>query len=120
IEVDGAMGSIEVAHLPERDSLSVSIRFPNVKALPGIVARVRRQFDLGADIETIGAHLSRDPQLAPLIARRPGLRAPGGWDAFEIAIRAILGQQISVLAARRLAGQLAALHGKPLPKSHAA
>jgi len=120
VEVEGSAGTIEVSHEPRRQSLCVKIYFPNVKALPGIVARVRRQFDLGADIETIGAHLSRDPQLAPLIARRPGLRAPGGWDAFEIAIRAILGQQISVLAARRLAGQLAALHGKPLPKSHAA
>jgi AraC family transcriptional regulator of adaptative response / DNA-3-methyladenine glycosylase II len=120
VEVDGAAGVIEVSHEPRRQSLSVKIHFPNVKALPGIVARVRRQFDLGADIETIGAHLSRDPQLAPLVAQRPGLRAPGGWDAFEIAVRAILGQQISVAAARRLAGQLVALHGKPLPKSQAA
>jgi len=117
IEVDGAMGSIEVAHLPERDSLSVSIRFPNVKLLPAIVARVRRQFDLGADIETIGSHLSGDPVLAPLVAKRPGLRAPGGWDGFEIAVRAVLGQQISVVAARKLAGQLVALHSRTVPKS---
>ena len=73
-------------------------------------------FDLGADIETIDAHLSRDPLLAPLVAQRPGLRAPGGWDGFELAVRAILGQQVSVsAAARRLAGQLVALHGKPVP-----
>jgi AraC family transcriptional regulator of adaptative response / DNA-3-methyladenine glycosylase II len=44
------------------------------------VARVRRVFDLGADIATIGDHLARDPRLAPLIARRPGLRAPGDWE----------------------------------------
>jgi AraC family transcriptional regulator of adaptative response / DNA-3-methyladenine glycosylase II len=86
-----------------------------VKLLPTIVARVRRLFDVAADIETIDAHLSSDLFLAPLVAQRPGLRAPGGWDGFEIAVRAILGQQISVTAARRLAGQLVALHGRELP-----
>ena len=58
----------------------VTIRFPSVKALPAIVARVRRVFDLGADIATIDSHLARDPKLAPLIAKRPGLRAPGDWE----------------------------------------
>jgi AraC family transcriptional regulator, regulatory protein of adaptative response / DNA-3-methyladenine glycosylase II len=116
VEVNGAMGSIEVTHLPERESLGVNIRFPDVRLLPVIVARVRRLFDLGADIETIDDHLSSDPTLALLVARRPGLRAPGGWDGFEIAVRAVLGQQISVVAARRLAGQLVALHGRVVPK----
>jgi AraC family transcriptional regulator of adaptative response / DNA-3-methyladenine glycosylase II len=78
------------------------------------VTRVRRLFDVGADIETIDVHLSRDPLLAPLVARRPGLRAPGAWDGFELAVRAILGQQISLAAARRLAGELVALYGKPV------
>jgi AraC family transcriptional regulator of adaptative response / DNA-3-methyladenine glycosylase II len=117
VEIDGSMGSIEVTHLPDRQSLGVSIRFPDVRLLPAIVARVRRLFDLGADIETIDDHLSGDPMLAPLVAKRPGLRAPGGWDGFEIAIRAVLGQQISVVAARKLAGQLVALHGRAVPKS---
>src|SRR6185369_14075511 len=89
------------------------------KALPAIVSRARRLFDLGADIETIDGHLARDPVLAPLIAMRPGLRAPGGWDGFELAVRAILGQQITVSAARRLACQLTALHGKPVPPAYA-
>ncbi len=118
VELDGFSGSVEVTHLPQRQSLGVTIYFPNVSSLPAIVTRVRRLFDLGADIETIGAHLSRDPLLAPLVARRPGLRAPGGWDGFELAVRAILGQQISVSAARRLAGELVALQGKPVSKSH--
>jgi AraC family transcriptional regulator of adaptative response / DNA-3-methyladenine glycosylase II len=116
VEIDGLTGSVEVSHLPQKQSLSVTIRFPEVRALPSIVSRVRRVFDLGADIGTIGEHLSRDPLLANLVAQRPGLRAPGGWDGFELAVRAILGQQISVTAARRLAGQLVALHGKPLPR----
>jgi len=85
--------------------------------LPAIVARVRRLFDLGADIETIDEHLSGDPALAPLVAQRPGLRAPGGWDGFETAVRAVLGQQISVTAARRLAGQLVPLYGRSVPHS---
>lgn len=115
VEVDGFVGSIDVMHLPERQSLSVTIHFPNVQSLPAIVTRVRRLFDIGADIETIDAHLSRDPLLAPLVARRPGLRAPGGWDGFELAVRAILGQQVTVAAGRRLAAQLVALHGRPIP-----
>ena len=117
VEIDGVTGSIEVTHLPERQSLGVKILFPDVRSLPAIVSRVRRLFDLGADIETIDDHLSGDPVLAPLVAKRPGLRAPGGWDGFEIAIRAVLGQQITVVAARRLAGQLVTLHGRAVPKS---
>jgi AraC family transcriptional regulator of adaptative response / DNA-3-methyladenine glycosylase II len=119
VELDGFTGSVEVTHLPQRQSLGVTIRFPNVASLPAIVARVKRVFDVGADIETIDAHLSHDPRLALLVARRPGLRAPGAWDGFELAVRAILGQQITVVAARRLAGQLVALHGKPVPPGQA-
>ena len=80
IELDGKHGTVAVAHLPERNSVMVTIRFPSVKALPVLVARIRRVFDLGADIATIGSHLARDPKLAPLVARRPGLRAPGDWE----------------------------------------
>jgi AraC family transcriptional regulator of adaptative response / DNA-3-methyladenine glycosylase II len=102
----GQTGTLEVAHLPEQSSLSARIRFPDVRALPLIIARVRSVFDLGADVTSIGAHLARDPALAALIAERPGLRAPGAWDGFELGARAILGQQVSVEAGRRLAGQL--------------
>lgn len=106
IEVDGAFGSISVR--PGKAHLEATIRFPGVGALLGIVARLRRLFDLDADVAAIGAHLSCDKALAPLIARRPGLRAPGAWDGFELAVRAILGQQISVAAARKLAGKIVA------------
>lgn len=114
---DGRLGTVEIAHLPERDCLSATIRFPCVKALPAIVARIRRVFDMGADVATIGAHLARDPLLAPLVAERPGLRAPGGWDGFELAVRAVLGQQVTVEAGRRLAGRLAALCGAAVPEA---
>ncbi|HTZ58355.1 MAG TPA: AlkA N-terminal domain-containing protein [Acidobacteriaceae bacterium] len=120
VEIDGCVGSIMVTHLPQRESLSATIRFPEVQSLPAIVTRVRRVFDLGADIETIDAHLSLDPLLAPLVAQRPGLRAPGGWDGFELAVRAVLGQQISVSAARRLAGELVALNGRSVPEGNRA
>lgn len=99
----GEVGTVEVAHAPERSALVVTIRFPKVRALPAIVGRVKRLFDVGADVEAIGAELSRDPSLAPLVALRPGLRVPGAWDGFELAVRAVLGQQIAVSAARRLA-----------------
>lgn len=92
--------------------LTVTVRFPNLRSLPVIIARVRRVFDLAADPVAIGAQLSQDPALAPLIAARPGLRVPGAWDGFELAVRAILGQQISVAAARRLAGLLVQAMGE--------
>jgi AraC family transcriptional regulator, regulatory protein of adaptative response / DNA-3-methyladenine glycosylase II len=85
-----------------------------LSALPVIIARLRRVFDLAADPLPIAAHLATDPVLAALIAKRPGLRLPGAWDGFELAIRAVLGQQISVPAAVRLAGRLACLHGEPM------
>ncbi|QSQ22317.1 DNA-3-methyladenine glycosylase 2 family protein [Pyxidicoccus parkwayensis] len=116
VSQDGRLGTVEVRHEPARNNLIVTVRFPSVQALPAILARVRRVFDVGADIETIGAHLSRDPFLAPLLAQRPGLRAPGGWDGFELAVRAILGQQVTVVAARQLACRLVALCGEVLPE----
>lgn len=80
LDLDGSEGRVAVAHLPARNAVAVTIRFPSVKALPAIVACVRRVFDLGADIATIDSHLACDPTLAPLVARRPGLRAPGEWN----------------------------------------
>jgi AraC family transcriptional regulator of adaptative response / DNA-3-methyladenine glycosylase II len=93
--------------------LSVTVHFPQLDALPAIIARVRRIFDLTADPIAIGAHLAEDPLLEPLVASRPGLRVPGSWDGFELGVRAIVGQQITVSAARRLTGALAASCGEP-------
>ena len=118
---DGAVGTVEIEHVAARDSLAVTIRFPCVRALPAIIARIRRVFDLGADVTMIGAHLAQDRLLAPLIALRPGLRVPGGWDGFELAVRAVLGQQVTVEAGRRLAVRLvqacgSALRGAPVSR----
>jgi AraC family transcriptional regulator of adaptative response / DNA-3-methyladenine glycosylase II len=97
--------------------IAVTMRFPKISALPAVIARVRRVFDLAADPVAIGVHLAKDHDLAPMVARRPGLRAPGAWDGFELAIRAILGQQITVVAARGLAAKLVAAYGEPLPQT---
>ena len=103
---DGESGTITVVHDATRNGLLATIRFADMRALPAIVARIRRVFDLGADVVRIGAHLARDPLLADLVARRPGLRAPGGWEGFELALRAVLGQQVTLGAARNLAHRL--------------
>jgi AraC family transcriptional regulator of adaptative response / DNA-3-methyladenine glycosylase II len=108
---DGKTGTIQVTHDPAQHSIRLKINFPDVRALPSIVARVRRVFDVGADIGRISEHLARDPLLAKLVALRPGLRAPGAWDGFELAVRAVLGQQVSVTASRQLASKLVALAG---------
>jgi AraC family transcriptional regulator of adaptative response / DNA-3-methyladenine glycosylase II len=76
-----------------------------------VVSRVRRLLDLDADPSAVDALLGTDPGLAPLVAKRPGLRAPGAVDGFEMAVRAVVGQQISVSGARTVLGRIAAEHG---------
>ncbi len=79
-----------------------------------LVARTRRLFDLDADPGEIARQLKRDPLLAASLRRRPGLRVPGAFDRFEVAVRAILGQQVSVRGATTLAGRLVEVFGEPL------
>ncbi|MBB1089493.1 DNA-3-methyladenine glycosylase 2 family protein [Lysobacter sp. SG-8] len=81
--------------------------------LQPVVTRVRRMFDLDADPGTIAGTLSADARLQPRLDRRPGLRLPSGWDGFEIAVRAIVGQQVSVAAARTITARLAQCFGTP-------
>jgi AraC family transcriptional regulator of adaptative response / DNA-3-methyladenine glycosylase II len=97
--------------------VNVVVQFPDMAALPSIIARLRRVFDLAADPDRIGAHLAHDAALAPLVAARPGLRVPGAWDGFELAMRAICGQQITVPAATRLLGKIVQAHGTALSAS---
>jgi len=115
IALDGACGTVEVTLDSRGTALRAGIQFPQVTALSTIAGRLRRVFDLAADPVAIGAHLSADPRLAQLVAARPGLRVPGAWDGFELAVRAILGQQITVGAATKLAGKLVAAYGEPVP-----
>nr|WP_281355879.1 AlkA N-terminal domain-containing protein [Pseudomonas atagonensis] len=96
------------------DALDVELAFPDPSALPEMTARLRRMFDLDADLPLMQRHLAQDRLLARLIVERPGLRVPGAWDGLELAFRAVLGQQITVVAAIRLAGRLVAQYGAPL------
>ncbi len=118
IALGGAVGTVTVRPAAGRAGLAATIRFPVVTALPAIVARLRHLFDLGADPSVIGAHLATDPTMARLVAARPGLRVPGAWDGFELAVRGILGQQITVGAATALAGKLVATYGVTLPPAN--
>jgi AraC family transcriptional regulator of adaptative response / DNA-3-methyladenine glycosylase II len=74
-------------------------------------ARVRTMFDVDADIAAIEKHFARDKTLSPLVRKYPGIRVPGTWDPFEMAIRAIVGQQISVAGATTLMARIASRHG---------
>jgi AraC family transcriptional regulator of adaptative response / DNA-3-methyladenine glycosylase II len=114
IAIGANCGVISVAPAA-KNRIDVRVRFPDMAALPQIIARVRRVFDLAADPDTIAVHLAQDPVLAPLVAARPGLRVPGAWDGFELAVRAIFGQQITVPAATKLLGRLVHAFGDPLP-----
>jgi AraC family transcriptional regulator of adaptative response / DNA-3-methyladenine glycosylase II len=78
---------------------------------------LRNLFDLTADPLPIATHFARDPQLGRVVRARPGRRIPGAWDGFELAVRAVLGQQVSVRAARTFAGRLAAAFGTPLGRA---
>jgi AraC family transcriptional regulator, regulatory protein of adaptative response / DNA-3-methyladenine glycosylase II len=90
------------------------VRLTSLRGVGQVVSRCRRVFDLDADPQAIAAALAADEALAPLVAARPGLRVPGAYDGFELAVRAVLGQQVSVRGASTLAGRLAARHGTPV------
>jgi AraC family transcriptional regulator of adaptative response / DNA-3-methyladenine glycosylase II len=113
IAIAGDRGVL-IVEQADKNCLQVTVRLPGLTSLPAIIARVRRVFDLAADPVAIGAHLSQDPALAHRVAARPGIRVPGAWDGFELAVRAILGQQITVSAATGLAGKLVSLHGEKI------
>jgi 3-methyladenine DNA glycosylase/8-oxoguanine DNA glycosylase len=114
IQIDGKAGLLEVRPVAGEYRLALHVS-PNLsEKLERIAARVGRMFDLGADPELIRRRLGQDPQLEPLLRAFPGLRVPGAWDGFEVAVRAVLGQQISVRAATTLAGRLVQAYGEPL------
>jgi len=94
--------------------VTCALALEDVADVQSAVQRVRRLLDLDSDPATIDAHLAGDPLLAPLVAKRPGLRSPGAVDGTELLVRAILGQQVSVAGARTLATRLAEVHGELL------
>ncbi len=115
IESRGAPGVLTLSKNVNENFLVLSLNPPPGSDLLDIVRRAGRLFDVDADPLAIAEVLGRDALLAPLVAARPGLRVPGAWDPFELSVRAILGQQVSVRGARTLAGRLVAAFGRPLP-----
>jgi AraC family transcriptional regulator, regulatory protein of adaptative response / DNA-3-methyladenine glycosylase II len=109
---------VELEHTPP--VVFLRLRGAGIEALGSTVERARQFADLDADPEQIGAVLARDHALRDLVACRPGLRVPGAWDGFELAVRAVLGQQVSVRGAATLAGRLVARFGERLLEPAAA
>jgi AraC family transcriptional regulator of adaptative response / DNA-3-methyladenine glycosylase II len=114
VDVGGDAGWIEVSHDRARHGVRVSAHVDSPRALYRVVAGVRRMFDLDADPEAIASQLAPDPMLGPLVARAPGRRVPGSWDGFELAVRAVIGQQCSVAAARTLVARIVHEYGTPI------
>jgi AraC family transcriptional regulator, regulatory protein of adaptative response / DNA-3-methyladenine glycosylase II len=110
VVVDGDPGVLEL--LPGgNDHILLRAHLPHWEGLIHVVERVRRVFGLDQDPAHAVRHLAKDPIIRPLITARPGLRVPGTWDPFETAIRAIVGQQVSVAGATTIAGRLAHAYG---------
>ena len=111
IVIDGESSWFEITAMENDDALALRVPVVKPDAIAALVARVRRQFDLDADPHAIASAFSKDRLLSPLQQRWPGQRLPGAWDGFELAVRGVLGQQISVVAARTLAGRLVERYG---------
>lgn len=110
----GEASFVEVEHLPAAACVVLRVHGAECSSLLPYAARARRLFDLDADPLPIAVQLGRSATLAECVRRAPGLRVPGAWDPFEIAVRAVLGQQVSVAAATTLAGRLARRFGRPV------
>jgi len=108
------VGTVSVRADPELSALVVEVSPTLGPSLMSVVARVRRVFDTDADPAAIDAHLAKDPLLRQHVRARPGVRVMGAFDPFEWAVRAVLGQQISVRAALTIAGRLVEKIGQPL------
>jgi AraC family transcriptional regulator of adaptative response / DNA-3-methyladenine glycosylase II len=105
--LQGYIGELTVRPLKHKHALGLTLQLNAILPLMPIIERVRRMFDLDANPEIIAQHLSSDPTLAILLRRYPGIRSPVKWSPEEAAIRAIVGQQVSTLAARSICARLA-------------
>jgi AraC family transcriptional regulator of adaptative response / DNA-3-methyladenine glycosylase II len=114
LTVPGGRGFVSVVQAPGGKHLEISISGIDGQCHQDIVAAAARVFDIDAPLDDVAAALSGDAVLARLLGLFPGVRVPGAWDGFELTIRAILGQQISVKAATTLAGRIAQRYGEKL------
>lgn len=107
IRIRDTFGLISVAHAASGHALLLTAALSDDRDLEPVIGRVRRMFDLDADMGAIHHVLGMDPVLKRVIGNQPGLRLPGAWDSFEVAVRAIVGQQISVKGACTVIGRIA-------------
>ena len=114
VTINGRVGVVEVGHNSDEYGLDLSLHGIDTANLFPVVQKVREIFDLDAPIADIGAILGGDPGLRARSKDNPGIRVPGAWDGFELTVRAILGQQVSVKAATTLSGRIAARYGDPV------
>lgn len=114
VRLGGHTGWVTVRRAPAKQTLLVELPHALTPVLPALLGRLRHLFDLSARPDVIAAHLARDPMLADSVVRHPGLRVPGAFDGFELAVRAIVGQQITVKAATTIAGRFAAALGEAI------
>jgi AraC family transcriptional regulator of adaptative response / DNA-3-methyladenine glycosylase II len=119
VRLGGRTGWIRVRHAPATRTLLVELAHSLTPTLPALLGRLRHLFDLGARPDVIAARLGEDARLATAVARNPGLRVPGAFDGFEMAVRAILGQQITVKGATTLGGRFAEAFGEPVATPYA-
>jgi AraC family transcriptional regulator of adaptative response / DNA-3-methyladenine glycosylase II len=118
ISVNGFTGSIAVAPMAGADALTVDVSIPDRALIPGVVENVAAMFDVDHDPAVVTTLLARDRLLKRACAAHAGIRVPGAWSPFELAVRAILGQQVSVRAATTMAGRIAAKWGDALEAEH--
>jgi AraC family transcriptional regulator, regulatory protein of adaptative response / DNA-3-methyladenine glycosylase II len=116
VRCDGEAGVIDVRWQPERSSLLLRAPIAFSRSLKAISGKVRCLFDTSADPAAIESHLADDPLLRRRLAQRPGVRVPGCWDPYELAVRAILGQQVSVRGATTMAARIASRWGQVFSK----
>ncbi|GAB2455588.1 AlkA N-terminal domain-containing protein [Jatrophihabitans fulvus] len=112
--VPAAHGAALVTLSPEPGAIRCEVGLRDLRDLVAVVGRVRHLLDLDADPEAVDAVLGDDEVLGPLVRKRPGLRAPGTVDAFETAVRTVVGQQISVSGSRTVLGRIVAEYGEPV------
>jgi AraC family transcriptional regulator of adaptative response / DNA-3-methyladenine glycosylase II len=120
VQFGACTGWILVTHSDTEGTLLLEFTHSLLPVLPALLSRVRDLFDLNARPDLIARQLRRDPQLAPRVLRTPGLRVPGTFNGFELGVRAILGQQVTVRSATTIASRFVAAFGTPIVTPHAA
>ncbi len=119
VSIGAHEGWIAVSWVGGERALDLELSSSLIPVIGAVVMRVKRLFDLGADPGAVSAQLGQIPLLADAVRRLPGLRVPGAFDGFEIAVRAILGQQVSVRGASTMAGRWAEKFGRPIATPYA-